>query len=159
VDGPVTTAYAATTTVTSDRSRTEIERLLVKYGATQFAYGWAGDQAMIAFVMRDRQIRFLVPMPDENDKTITHTPEHRRRTLSVAKTAYDQAVRSRWRSLALVIKAKLEAVNSGIVTFEDEWATHMVLPDNTTVRDRLFPVIEQAYATGTVPAMLALGPS
>jgi hypothetical protein len=149
----MTTAYAATTTVPVDRSRTEIERILVRYGATQFAYGWAGDKAMIAFVMRDRQIRFLVPMPDPSDRDITHSANERRRTPSVAKTAYDQTVRARWRSLALVIKAKLEAVNSDIVTFEDEWA------DNSTVGDRLFPAIEQAYSTGTVPALLALGSS
>lgn len=159
MDSAVTTTYAATTSVPADRSRAEIERTLVRYGATQFAYGWADDKAMIAFVMRDRQIRFLVPMPDQNDRSITHSANERRRTSSAIETAYNQAVRSRWRALALVIKAKLEAVNSGIVTFEDEWATHMVLPDNSTVRDRLFPVIEQAYATGTVPSMLSLGSS
>ena len=55
------------------------------------------------------------------------------------------------------IKAKLEAVASGIVTFEDEFATHMVLPDGHTVRDHLMPAIEQAYATGRVSPILAIG--
>jgi hypothetical protein len=34
----------------------------------------------------------------------------------------------RWRALLLMIKAKVEAVESGVVTFEDEWLAHFVLP-------------------------------
>jgi hypothetical protein len=34
--------YAAETTVASDRSRAEIERILERYGASSFMYGWQG---------------------------------------------------------------------------------------------------------------------
>lgn len=153
----MSTTYAASTSVSVDKSRAEIEHLLRRFGADSFASGWDESKAMIGFTMGGRQIRFTMAMPNHKDSAFTRTETGRPRTQAAADTAYDQAVRSRWRSLALVIKAKLEAVNSGIVTFEDEWGTHVVLPDGSTVRDRLFPYIDQAYATGTVPPMLALG--
>jgi len=153
----VTYAYAADTSVTSDRSRAEIERTITRYGAQQFAYGWDHGHALVGFKMRDRQVRFALPLPDRQSKAFTRTPTGRGRTTVQANAAYEQAVRQRWRALALVIKAKLEAVQTGIVTFEQEFAMHMVMPDGSTVADHVLPAIEQAYATGTVPPLLALG--
>lgn len=150
------TVYASQTQVSADRSRAEIERTLTKYGATKFMYGWDGDRALIGFVASNRQVRFLLPLPDRNDKGFTRTAQGRPRTSNAVEQAYEQAVRQRWRALALVIKAKLEAVETGIVTFEDEFAMFIVLPDGTSVRDHVRPAINEAYSSGTVPDMLAL---
>lgn len=150
--------YAASTDVNSDRSRSEIERTLARYGATSFMYGWDQSSALVGFVAHGRQIRFVLPMPDRDDREFTHTPSRRqRRAPAQAEAAYEQAVKQRWRALALVIKAKLEAVAAGIVTFEDEFSMHVVLPDGRQVRDLVVPAIEQAYATGTVRPMLPAG--
>ncbi len=65
-------------------------------------------------------------------------------------------MRQRWRALALVIKAKLEAVASGIVTFDEEFYAHMILPDGRTVYQATVAAVEQAHASGTVPDMLRL---
>lgn len=147
--------YAADTSVSSEKSRAEIERTLARYGADEFAYGWSGQRAMVGFVLSGRQIRFILPMPDRGDRRFTHTPgKGLKRSADQAAAAYEQAVRQRWRALSLVIKAKLEAVESGIVTFEDEFAMHMVLPDGRTVGDWVTPQITQAYATGQMPAPL-----
>jgi hypothetical protein len=54
----------------------------------------------------------------------------------------------------LVIKAKLEAVESGIACFEEEFMAHIVLPDGRTVGEHVIPGIAQAYETGNVPALL-----
>lgn len=148
--------YAAQTAVTADKSRNEIERTLTRYGASCFAYGWQGTQAMIGFVMSGRQIRFLLPLPDATDRAFTRTPTGRNRTATEAAKAHEQAVRQRWRALALIVKAKLEAVESGIVTFEDEFAMHMILPDGRRVSEHVLPAIETAYSTGHVPALLAI---
>jgi hypothetical protein len=148
--------YAAQTSVTSEKSRNEIERTLTRYGATSFAYGWQGQQAMIGFVMDGRQMRFLLPLPDPSDRAFTRTPTNRTRTAKQAEEAHQQAVRQKWRALALIVKAKLEAVESGIVTFEEEFAMHMILPDGRRVAEHVMPAIEQSYATGRVPQMLAI---
>lgn len=152
------TRYAAGTAVSSSRSRDEIERTLTRYGATQFMYGWDQTAAIVGFIARDRQIRFVLPMPDRTAREFTHTPTRDTpRSQPQAEAAYEQAVKQRWRALALVIKAKLEAIEAGISTFEDEFAMHIVLPDGRQVRDHVVPAIEHAYTTGSVTPMLAIG--
>lgn len=149
--------YAESTGVSSEKSRAEIERTLARYGASRFAYGWGPDSALVGFEAKAKQVRFFLPLPDRNAREFTHTPErgYRRDDAAIEK-AYEQGVRQRWRALALVIKAKLEAVEAGIVTFEQEFGMHMVLPNGSTVSDVVLPQIEQAYETGLVPPMLAI---
>lgn len=55
--------YAEGTSVPVDRSRTEIERVLVKHGASGMIHGTTNGQALIVFEMRDRRIKFIVPVP------------------------------------------------------------------------------------------------
>lgn len=74
-------------------------------------------------------------MPDKTDPRFQMTPGGRRRRSAEQMLAeYEKATRQRWRALALVIKAKLEAVASGITEFEQEFLAHIVLPDGRTVR-------------------------
>lgn len=148
------TRYAEKTTVSSDRSRAEIERLLARYGATRFIYGWEEGRAVVGFTMNSRQVRFVLPIPDREAREFTHTPTGRLRSTKAYEEAHEQAVRQSWRALALVIKAKLEAVASGIVTFEDEFLAHIVLPDGSTAGNWMRPQIRQAYETGDMPRLL-----
>lgn len=153
------TRYAANTEVSSDRSRAEIERTLQRYGADQFMYGWEHGRAAIGFRMNDRQVRFVLPMPDRYDHEFTLTPTGRKRSDSQAHQEWEKACRQRWRALALVVKAKLEAVESGITEFEDEFLAHIVLPDGTTAGTWMRPQIADAYERGVMPSMLPqLGP-
>lgn len=150
--------YAQNTDVTSEKSRSEIERTLSRYGARQFMYGWDEARAIVGFALDGRQVRFVLPMPDRTDRAFTHTPEKGlERTAAAQEKAYEQAVRQRWRALSLVIKAKLEAVEAGIVTFDEEFAMHFLLPSGRTVGEHVLPQIEEAYASGTVPALLPGG--
>lgn len=149
--------YAAGTDVPTDRTRVEIERTLQRYGADQFLYGWDEGRAVIGFRMADRQVRFDLPLPDLAE--FTSTPTGRSRTKAAAQAAWEQACRQRWRALLLVIKAKLEAVEAGIATFEEEFLAHVMLPDGSTVGRFMAPQLARAYSTGAMPAMLpALGP-
>jgi len=105
--------------------------------------------------MRGKQIKFVLQLPDPNDREFTHTPTRgQRRSPEQQEAAYEQAVRQRWRALALVIKAKLEAVEAGITIFEDEFMAHIVLPDGRTVGEYMLPKIEETYTTGRMPALL-----
>ena len=60
--------YAESTSVSAEKSRGEIERILQRYGADMFSYGWEGRQAAIQFAAKGRRIRFLLPLPDKADK-------------------------------------------------------------------------------------------
>lgn len=132
--------YAKDTKVPVQQSRIEIERTLMKYGAASFAYFGGSQESMIAFEAAGRRILFKLPLPD---------PKVVRDENKVGKIT-----RQRWRALLLVIKAKLEAVESGITTFEDEFMAHIMMPDGQTVSHHLRPKIAQAYETGSMPPLL-----
>lgn len=147
--------YAQNTTVTVERSRGEIEKTLSRYGASSFMYGWDKDGAMIAFIVtvedgRSRQVRFHLPLPDRDDERFTH---HSRgpRGAAQAEALWEQACRVSWRALNLVVKAKLEAVESGIATFEQEFLSYIMLPDGQSVGDWFTPHLEKAYENGLMP--------
>lgn len=149
--------FATRTTVSSEKTRVEIEQTLSRYGARQFAYGRDDDRglALIEFHAKNRRIRLVVRVPDPKSREFTHTAARaQRRNDADAYRAYEQAVRQRWRALLLIVKAKLEAVSSGVMTFEDEFLPYTVLPSGQTVAEAVYPAIETAYATGQVPQLL-----
>jgi hypothetical protein len=53
-----------------------------------------------------------------------------------------------------VIKAKLEAVQAGIVTFEEEFLAHILLPSGETVGEWATPQLEDIYEAGGMPEVL-----
>ena len=147
--------YAAQTKVPISRTKTEIEELLAKHGAVGFAYATESDRALIAFNMAGRRVQIMLVMPSVDD--FARTPRNVRRSAAAQQSAWEQACRQRWRALLLIIRAKLEAVESGITTLESEFLANLVLPDGGTVGDWLAPQIDQAYATGKMPPMLPAG--
>lgn len=149
-------AYAEKTTVPVTKSRIEIEATLTKYGASSFAYATQDSRAMIAFSMAGRQIRFMVDLPARNLREFTHSSRGAR-TADAAMSAWEQACRQKWRALALVIKAKLEAVEAGITTVENEFLAHTVLPSGETAGEWLNPQIDQARLSGKMPSIFLLG--
>lgn len=147
-------AYAKDTSVNQTQSLLEIERTLNRYGADQFMYGRQQDKAAVGFVMNGSQVRIVVPMPNKNSREFWATPTGRDRSESAALKEWEQACRARYRALSLVVKAKLEAVESGITTFEEEFMAHLVLPGGQTVGQRLLPDYEEARRTGNLPPLL-----
>lgn len=152
--------YANTTTVAPEKTRAEIEKLVTKYGATRFVSGWEETSAAVLFEMKGRRVRFTLPMPDPKDRRFTHDRRRWQNPAAKQKALLDQAVRSSWRALLLVIKAKLEAVETGITTFDSEFLAHLILPTGQTVGEWAIPKLAEAYAQGlALPPMLPGGPS
>lgn len=146
--------YASNTNVSSELSRLEIEKTLVRYGADNFAYATQKGKALIGFTMNERQIKFILPLPKIEE--FRYTPTGRDRSENSQYEAWEQACRQRWRALNLVIKAKLEAVECGISVFEDEFMSNIVLPGGETVGEFMRPQIAQAYISGAVPKLLPM---
>ncbi len=151
--------YAQDTEVTSEKSRMEIERTLTRYGADQFMYGWKDTAAVIAFRAKGRNIRFMLPMPSKNDRKFFKDGRGAIRSPERQVAAWEQDTRQRWRALALCIKAKLEAVASGITQFDDEFMAQIVLPNGQTMSEHAQPLIARAYETGEMPPLLPHLPS
>jgi hypothetical protein len=147
--------YAENTSVSVEKTKGDIERTLARYGADQFMYGWNQDQAMIGFAYQQKMIKILLSLPDRNDAEFQNTPSGRRkRDGEAALQAWEQACKSRWRALLLVIKAKLEAIEVGVSTFENEFLAYIALPDGGTVGEWALDAIPKAIATGKMPKLL-----
>jgi DNA-binding transcriptional regulator PaaX len=146
--------YAADTTVTPARSRAEIEETLQRYGAEAFAYATTDKTAMFAFKMQGRQARITVPLPRMEDYRLTD--QGRLRTKDAQQSAYKQAERQIWRVMLLLIKAKLEAIEAEVTTWEHEFFADTLLPSGQTVGEVILPQIARMYETGEMPSLLPM---
>lgn len=142
--------YAKTTDVPFERSIAEIVGLLKGAGADQIAQVDQRDRFTIQFAMADRMLRFRVDyLTDEQVDRLTGP----RQDASKVKAQWH---RQRGRALLLVIKAKLEAVESGVETFEQAFLANVVLANGETVHDRIAAPIAAEYETNAVHSMLFL---
>lgn len=166
--------YAQDTTVSSERSKAEIESTLRKYGAEKFSSGWSDGVAAIQFQVKSKMVRFILPLPNlQSDEyqlggciRSNYHPEDRssaahsrgcfaKRSPEIAAKAWEQDCRQRWRALALAIKAKMEAVECGITSFEEEFLAHIVIPGQggKTMGQLMLRRVDEAYATGEAPQL------
>lgn len=138
--------FAEGTTVEVGKSRSEVEGLLTKHGAFQIIIGTDTQKGsgFVHFSLQGRQYRMLLP-PREVEGS------RRRRDLPAA---IEQVRREQWRSMLLLLKAKLEVVASGMVAMEQEFLAYIVLPNGSTVGAEMAPKIAEAYQTNKMPALL-----
>jgi hypothetical protein len=124
--------FASSTSVSVDKTRLEIEALLAKAGAT--ARGTAIDEAknLAKVIFYLKGARFCVSLPLPPYKATLHYKNTRR-----ALATHEQAVRTRWRVLLLLLKSKLEAVRLGISSAEKEFLADLVLENGRTVHEDL----------------------
>lgn len=150
--------YAAATSVAFEKSIAEIITLIKRHGAMQIGQFEGDDFFGIQFNLADRMIRFRLPIP-----ALAEMPTHngRREMLSVdqRRDKLAQARRSRGRALLLVIKAKLESVESGIETVEQAFLANVVMADGMTVHERISAPIALEYETGRPSATCGLLPA
>lgn len=147
-------SYAEGTTVSPEKSRMEIEQTLTRYGASAFGYMNSENGSAVVFKVNGRSIKIVIahqPCP-------FNVGEWRSRR-GYAKESdvaawIEQDKRRRWRALLLVIKAKLEAVESKIATFDDEFLAYVVMPNGQTMGEWMAPQIASAIEHGQMPKLL-----
>jgi hypothetical protein len=121
--------FAEGTTVPVEKTSMEIERLARKYGAKEYGTGWGAGTASVIFLIKGRRVRFTIELP---------TPDWARKKFGAAdpkKIAAEE--RRRWRCLLLRIKGKLEAVESGIAEFDEEFLSVIVDQGGQTIWERV----------------------
>jgi hypothetical protein len=148
--------FAQNTQVAADRSITEIKRTVERYGAESFIFGTnstkEGDRGLVGFSLKGKSIRMVLKLPSVTE--FMHTDKGRSRREPAARIVREQGVRQRWRALALVVKAKLEAVESGISTVEDEFLSFILVDEEHTVGEVLRDGMAKKYFGINAPHLL-----
>lgn len=148
-------AYAAKTKVSTEKTLAEIKKLLNQKGAEKTVFYDEDSRAAIGFEMDGRVLRFVLPLPLKGASEFKQTPVRGYwRTDEEAYGAWEQACRQRWRALLLILKAKFEAVEAEILTFEEVFLAHILLPNKQTVGECFVPQLDAVYAGETVPLLL-----
>ena len=137
-------SYAENTKVSIGKSREEIERTLMRYGADEFFYGTSPKGDGVGFKYKGRPIKIGIPLPKRDEYKSTQAGEKN----------WEREKRRLWRVLLLALKAKLELIDSGITSFEDEFLAQTCLPTGETVGDMIKPQIETMIAGGKMPKLL-----
>lgn len=154
-------SYAADTSVSVAKSRSEIQEMVTRAGAKQFGSMDDDGKATILFSLKDRRVMFELNLPRVEAHAFRLVRGHKKANAPDQQhKAWEQACRSRWRALALAIKAKLVSVEAGIESFEEAFLPHIVVPhDGRAVRFATVATkaIHDAYVGGKLPPMLGSG--
>jgi hypothetical protein len=152
--------YAQDTSVSVEKTRAELEKLLNQNKCEGFGYVTDHKSARIQFQIQGKFVRFNLPLPDKNDRKFSHYKRgHQTHTRTPEGTMkeWEQACRASWRALFMCVKAKLVAISVGITTFEEEFLAHIVMANGRTVGEMAIPAVRQSYLTGKMPeSFLAL---
>lgn len=146
--------YAERTKVPVERSRMQIERLLIEHGATGFVSGWDDETSsnLVMFRLEGRMVRFNIREPHWRE--FEQTPKGQHRAPGAARKACEGERRRRWRALYILVRAKLVAIAEGDSTVDREFLPDILLPDKRTVGELITDQIEQSYLDGKMPPLL-----
>lgn len=148
-------AYAENTKVPLEQSIAEIITMVRKAGAESVGQMHERDKFVIVFALGERRMKFSVPLI-----TNWEGPTRARNGVDIdVKAKIEQANRQKGRALMLVVKAKLESVESGVETFEQAFLANIMLADAQTVYERMAEPIALEYRTGKVQPLMLSGPT
>ena len=144
--------YAQNTTVSPEKSQEEIKKTLRRYGADRFGIMEEKNKGHVMFEYKGLLIQMTVNFPEKDLFAVTETGK--KRVDSAIETQFNQAIRQRWRALLLAIKAKLEAVEAGISTIEQEFLAFVMMPDGRNISEHIIPSLNEIVKSGNMPKML-----
>lgn len=167
--------FAAHTSVDVQKTKLELERLLVKHGAAQYgnAHDDAAGIAVCYFALGGRSIRLQIPIPKLDAWPDPKLADYQQKKkcpqmwgrwgeatrAQWVRQQWEQVCRTRWRCMLLIVKAKLELIGMNLSTVDREFLADITLPDGRSVGEWLKPGIDKAYMGGRMPRMLGMGPS
>ncbi len=160
------TAYRDTD-VTVDRSQARIRTLLARYGADSMrvSENFKTGEIRITFECQGRPICLPLSTSAYEDALKDETPYSSRTRRSLTKYNEDmreKAQKGIWRAAESWLKATLEAVEFGIVSFEEAFLASFgrELPDGTVIRlgDQIIPMLDTPQGLKRVEQFLIEGP-
>lgn len=125
-------AYESTT-VAVEKSQADIRRLLKAHGCESFEFGEASIDgqtwAAVGFRNGQRLVRIKVPhkVPDPHElRKRAQRARTQERRIAIVSEAEEQEAKRIWRVIAWNLKARMEAVQEGVETFEEAFLAHLL---------------------------------
>jgi hypothetical protein len=156
--------YAEHTSVSVEKSKATIETLLAQHGADDIFTGISRAQciAFVAFVIDERQVKLMLPLPDIN---AIPRKRHRRgdgacledRTDDQISKEWEQQCRQRWRALLLVVRGKLEMIEIGASSVDREFLADFAMRDGRVLWQAIAPQLDNMNQVPQLPAGRASG--
>lgn len=141
--------YARQTSVSIERSQEEIKSLLRRYGVKKSGVEEDTDEGWGAIIFYIGHLIVRIKITYSPIEEFEFTPAGRSyRSERGQYEAWEQAVKQRWRALVLAVKSKLEAVEVGIATIEQEFMPYVVMPDGKTLSEHIVPQLLEAAKAG-----------
>lgn len=142
-----TRRYAEGTRVTVESSRGEITGILAKHGVKRM--GWMGDEAAdeLMFELGGGSYRFRIERPSAASMLARDGGQYTYPANVDWHAKADAEWRRRWRANVLLLKAKLEFIESGDTTLDRELLPYRILKGGQT--------LEQMIAAGGLPMLAA----
>lgn len=124
----------------------EVERILRRFGCSNFGLmsDWERGLTMIAFTWRDRRVQMeaswkgyaamWLKQNPWNPKRKRNPKEHERYAMERGELAVPSILRD-W------IKGNVTALECGVMTFEEMFMPHMLLPDGTRLIEKVREVV------------------
>lgn len=150
----MTPRYARQTTVSSDRTITQIKALVEKFGANQFGFATEDARAMLSFRYHNRVVRFTLELPSIEEEEFALTATGLERSPSSCHKLWETACRSKWRGLFILIKALLNAIEEGLIDFDRAFMHDIVTPDGRTVGEHMIPEVQKMLDSGKATPLL-----
>lgn len=146
--------YAEGTSTPVSRSRDELQRALEKAKAEEvgFVYGQDG-RTRVAFRIAGLLCEIRLPPLDKSAIEASRSP----RSWKSVEELIAAEERRRWRALLLIVKAKLEAAESGISTLEQEFFANVILRNGKLLIDELRPKLKALASDPNGPRLLEAG--
>ena len=125
------TRYAEGTTTSIENSKAEIERTLRRYGVTSSAFMSTPTSGAVVFEAVGCRIRFDVPQGRDEKEN-----------------------KRQWRVALLRIKTRLEEAASTGEPLQSVFLSNIVLPDGSTVGQKLLPELIEVAKGKPLPPLL-----
>lgn len=117
------------TNVTVERSQGELRKMLLRYGADQFAFFESGEYAEVAFRHGLLGVRMRVPISPPSEAEVRARAKSRRVGQDKAVAGrFEQEHKRVWRVLYWLLKTRMEAIEAGVETFEQAFLAHLLDP-------------------------------
>ena len=145
------------TTVPVEKTRAEIEALLVRHGASHRGFAEGPDRAMFQFTLHDVSYRFDVVRPTVEELQAEYRASGGTGWGNVDwRKRVEREWMRRWRARLLWLKAQLEYAGGDPEEEVRTLLAHMVLPGGQTMERWVMPQMP-AIATGHMPLLLEGG--